>query len=271
MKGKGKSQKGKRSGKQTKERRVVNVTKSTGFPDSELAVIRYSDEIGITGATYGQYTFRGNSCFDPDDTGIGHQPMYFDQYAAVYSRYKVLSCTCRVSTTNYNAAASAIVVLVPSSEVITITSYSVAMEQPYAVRTELLPVSTRMGAQSTVRVAMSTQRILGLSNQQLASEDYSALTTATPLSVWYWNIAAFDVSAVSVRCAVDLEYKVLFYDRKAPTLSLQKVVKSPKEQAGREADEEPPLVLNFVQTMNPEPVEPVKPVRGVSRTPRTQK
>ena len=56
------------------ERRVVNSVASTGFPDSEVATIRYSDEITKTGSTYAQYTFRGNSVYDPDETGIGHQP-----------------------------------------------------------------------------------------------------------------------------------------------------------------------------------------------------
>ena len=32
---------------------------------------------------------RMNSLFDPDQTGTGHQPYYFDQFAALYNRYTV--------------------------------------------------------------------------------------------------------------------------------------------------------------------------------------
>ena len=60
------------------ERRVIKVQIAIGFPNSEVAKIRYSDQITITGTTYAQYTFRGNSASDPDVSGIGHQPMYFD-------------------------------------------------------------------------------------------------------------------------------------------------------------------------------------------------
>lgn len=56
----------------------MNVNIAIGFPNSEVAKIRYSDQITITGTTYAQNTFRGNSAFDPDESGIGHQPMYFD-------------------------------------------------------------------------------------------------------------------------------------------------------------------------------------------------
>ena len=229
------------------ERRVVNSRGPQGFPDSQVTTIRYSDEVGITGATYGQYTFRGNSAFDPDETGIGHQPMYYDSYAGVYSKYKVISSTCKVTVSNYNAAASAVIVLIPSSEIVTITTYAIAMEQPYAKRTELLPVSTRQGVQSSVRSSISTQRMLGLSASQFAGEDYSALTGASPVSLWYWNIAAFDVSAVSVRMLVDITYKVLFYDRRAPQLSqLHRVVKSQEEIAQRKEQRGIEPVVNYV-------------------------
>ena len=41
---------------------------------------------------------RMNSLFDPDQTGTGHQPYYFDQFAALYNRYTVLGskANCRV-------------------------------------------------------------------------------------------------------------------------------------------------------------------------------
>ena len=229
---------------------MVNTTTSIGFPDSEVATIRYSDEVAISpGAAYGQYTYRGNSCFDPDETGIGHQPMYFDQYAAVYSKYKVLASRITVTASNYNPTAAATIVLVPSSEIVTITSYPIAMEQPYAKRTELLPISTRAGVRSSITSGMSTARILGLSRAQLASEDYSASTGATPISVWYWNIAAFDVSAVSIRLVVDIEYKVIFYDRRSPSLSrVPKVVKSREDQEKR-GRQQLPTVTNFVVQM----------------------
>lgn len=43
------------------------------------------------------HTFRANSLYDPDFTGVlGHQPYRFDQLAAIYGRYEVLSSKCRV-------------------------------------------------------------------------------------------------------------------------------------------------------------------------------
>lgn len=239
--------------------RVNNTRGPTGFPDSEVAIIRYCDEIAISpGAAYGQHTFRGNSCFDPDESGIGHQPLYYDQYAAVYSKYKVVSSRCRVTVSNYNATASCCVVLVPSSEILTATSYLIAMEQPYAKRTELIPISTRGGVQSSISSAISTEKVIGLSKMQLASEDYSASTGSTPSSVWYWNIAVFDVAAVSVRMLVDIEYRVVFYDRRAinPSFTAPKIVKTLEEQQKRKPKDDVPPAMNFVTPVSPVPLSP---------------
>jgi hypothetical protein len=36
------------------------------------------------------YQFAGNGCFDPDITGTGHQPYYWDTYTGVYNYYSVM-------------------------------------------------------------------------------------------------------------------------------------------------------------------------------------
>lgn len=44
----------------------------------------------LTGANV-THQFRINSLFDPDYTGIGHQPMYHDNYTFIYQKYRVIS------------------------------------------------------------------------------------------------------------------------------------------------------------------------------------
>jgi hypothetical protein len=41
--------------------------------------------------------FRLNSVFDPDITGSGHQPRWFDQYSALYASYVVVASKIEVS------------------------------------------------------------------------------------------------------------------------------------------------------------------------------
>lgn len=48
-----------------------------------------------TAASY-ELQFRGNSVFDPDKSGVGHQPMGFDQWSAFYDHYYVKSVEATV-------------------------------------------------------------------------------------------------------------------------------------------------------------------------------
>lgn len=54
------------------------------------------------GALTGTYVFNCNSLFDPDRTGIGHQPMGFDQLAGLYNRYKVYACSYKATISSPN-------------------------------------------------------------------------------------------------------------------------------------------------------------------------
>jgi hypothetical protein len=72
-----------------------------GFPASRKVKLAYVENATLT-STYGAIAksqFRLNGCFDPWYTSTGHQPMGFDQWAAFYNHYCVLSAswTCTIA------------------------------------------------------------------------------------------------------------------------------------------------------------------------------
>lgn len=81
------------------------------FADKYRCNLRYcqTGSIDPSNTNFAFHTFCVNSLYDPDTTGGGHQPMGFDQLAAIYNRYLVtgakLSCTfeSRTATTNQTA------------------------------------------------------------------------------------------------------------------------------------------------------------------------
>lgn len=79
-----------------------------GFPTKIITILRYIDLYGLTSTAGGiaQQVFSLNSVFDPDVTGVGHQPLYFDRYAAIYNNYRVLGSriTAQISPTGLVAA-----------------------------------------------------------------------------------------------------------------------------------------------------------------------
>lgn len=78
--------------KYTRKLRVPRMRTALGnFPATKTVALRYVDTVALNPTSTGVATnvFRVNNIFDPDYTGIGHQPMYYDNYSAVYSQYRV--------------------------------------------------------------------------------------------------------------------------------------------------------------------------------------
>ncbi len=71
------------------------------FPATMVARLTYSAVINIDANTVspGYHLFRANGIFDPDYTGIGHQPYGRDTYASIYNHYRVLKSSCTAIST----------------------------------------------------------------------------------------------------------------------------------------------------------------------------
>lgn len=62
----------------------------------------YRHEVKCDGSTAYSQLWRANSIFDPDYTGVGHQPICRDMWASMYGYYAVLACKYTIRL--YNAA-----------------------------------------------------------------------------------------------------------------------------------------------------------------------
>lgn len=92
--------------KNVRFRNTVSVGK--GFPKKMVMTHKYVDLISMTasGGTVATRQFVCNGMYDPDYTGTGHQPMYFDQMSALYNHYTVIGSKITVKTVNSYGPAS---------------------------------------------------------------------------------------------------------------------------------------------------------------------
>lgn len=61
-----------------------------GFPDRLVTILKYTDLKQFSGAAAPAAQKWGmNNAYDPDISGAGHQPSYFDIFSSVYGRYYV--------------------------------------------------------------------------------------------------------------------------------------------------------------------------------------
>lgn len=198
-----------------KESKVI-VRHVSGFPDQTRVQLCYEDLITVSTVAnpYSTYQFRGNSAYDPDFTAAGHQPRYFDQYAAVYNKYKVFGSKIEIEMINGSAVAGAIFALLPLTDTLTATAWPQIAELPRAKVSQILPVSSRYPFK--VNHQATTAEINGLQPGQINDEDYGSTVTSNPSSIWYWNLT---INSIDVASTIGISFRVrivldtLFYDR----------------------------------------------------------
>ncbi len=196
-----------------RRRRKANlsiVRTSNGLPDQLYTTLSYTQQFQLS-ADPGLQQFRGNGMFDPDFSGVGHQPFYFDQLAAVYDRYQVFASSIYIQFHN-NQANPIYCVILPSAESTTLAASPFeAKEKPYA-RSTLLPAENGGGVRS-LRHSMTTKRIRG---EDWLDQDFAALTTTNPGRQWFWNLhtaRADATTALALTAVVTLKYRCRFMKR----------------------------------------------------------
>lgn len=206
----------------TRGKASIRVLKGpTAFPDKLFVKLNYSDlytGTSTTGSVINQQ-FRGNSVFDPDRTGTGHQPYSLDQWAAMYGTYRVhaSSIEIRMLPTNTTTIQTANwqMSVYPAANYTAGDTPIVVTELPYA--------KSKIGNvydtdKMLIKHYMSTAKIFGVDKKAIGVEDnYSALISANPVDTWDWVVdfcTADQATTSTVLFQAKLTYYVSFEDRK---------------------------------------------------------
>lgn len=192
---------------------LVLVRGRNPFAERQMNVLRYLDVNVQAGAASFETAYRGNSVFDPEVALGGHQPLGFDQVAAVYNEYLVHAATITVKFANLSA--------VPAVVGITAAEGSAALglalehyEELPLTKYKLLGGVNGAGT-TTLRLHIRTKQIGGQEEKEaLMADNFDAATTADPAAQWGFRVWGFDASGaanVNMHVNVKLTYYVEFY------------------------------------------------------------
>jgi len=197
----------------------VNISRGIfGLPEELSTHLRYVDTYTLTSTTQAlaKQVMRLNSIFDPDFTGIGHQPLYTDQFDNFYKRYSVLGAKLKAT---FSALPSAIATAQPSGPMLcgvtadddgsTSSTVSTLMETNTTQSTFLCS----QNGGNNVKVfylTYSPKRDLGVAPDD---DTVGAAMGANPSKVWFgtaWMAESGLSAASSCNVTIEIDYYVKF-------------------------------------------------------------
>jgi hypothetical protein len=190
-----------------------------GFPNSIITKMRYGELIAMSTTTLApltRYLFRANSTFDPDFTAGGHQPLYYDQYQAIYDQYVVLGAKITVQFMTAGAQ-NVIVGINLDDDSTTLSVLSTLLEQNNAVATVLAGTNSD---NCTLSMTFAPMQAFGVDAKNDGASQVSVSSNPTEESYWVlWATCQDTTSAQTINALVDIEYTVKFSELKTPSSS----------------------------------------------------
>ncbi len=212
----------KRGGRNRRRRSKTMQMSSLGkrlspFPTRFFTRLRYTDNYSLNpgaSAVPGTQVMQLNGLYDPDISGVGHQPRYFDQIMSLYNQYAVLSakitCTAVTRTGNTYNQVFGIAFRQGTSAATTLNDY---IEQSDVVW-RVLPEGASSEPKRISRKA-SMKQLLG--RNPLTEDNLHGTDAANPAEGWYAHIFAAPLQAVdaaNVELQCTMEFVVCFLEPK---------------------------------------------------------
>lgn len=205
---------------------VVNrVVFGHGLPKMCIVTHRYVDSkvLNMSAGVTSTFTFKCNGMFDPDYTGTGHQPLYFDQLSALYNHYCVIGSkiTIRFAGTVATAGGNSVPIVAclqthPAASP-TYTDPLNAAEQNYSHFKLMGPgqdTNVIMGAK------WSAKKFFGAG--VLANDELKGTPSSDPAELSYFSIGARPMDSLtncSCQLIVTIEYIAVWKELKNITSS----------------------------------------------------
>ncbi len=181
-----------------------------GMPDRfETTLIFKEDTYHFSGSIApSAQVWNCNSCFDPDKTGGGTQPNYYDQLTAIYSEYFVKQFWYELDINNQSTTITANYVAVVADTDVSSLNVENLAESKYAISGIIGPT----GSVSTKKLRIPIVTIRHLFGQPVPESDSTLFAPVTAS-------ATDGASSINLYVNVKLFYRVIFKGLVLPTES----------------------------------------------------
>jgi len=176
--------------------------------------MKYADAVAITGLGPQVYRYNLNSVYDPNRSGIGHQPYGHDTLITIYNRYRVISCSWVISAVD-SAGQYIQIASLPANEEHNVGSVSEARENPRCKYITQAP----QAALKMLTGKSYLPSLVGRSKAQYMADDrYQSIVGSSPSELGILNLYVQNMADgnnnLNTLLNVTLEYTVEWFDVK---------------------------------------------------------
>lgn len=178
------------------------------MPNQLTTTLRFAGSFAETAAAgHIDMVLRGNSPYDPYSAAGGEEAAGWDELAAIYKNYRVLSSGVRLTTCNLDADDPVHVSIFADTVSTAEDGSAAAYSQPGSQT----GTATLNGGTSVVTNWCSTKLMLG---PLYSDSDTCASTAANPAKEWFWHCIWDNVSgnALNLNYRLEMTYRVQFFD-----------------------------------------------------------
>lgn len=210
------------------KRSVLSFSKAP-MPNKFATKLRYAESFSLNppaGGLVGTYIFSANGLYDPNVTGVGHQPRGFDQIMTMYDHATVIGSkiTVHFTTAGLVGVSGPLTVGIALKDGTTAASSKNDYMEGRNVRSGILRrnATTDDCFSITLSKAFSARKFLGIS-KPMSSSILRNTTSANPAEQAYYHLFAQVLTgatdSASIDCQVVIDYLVVFTEPKQPPQS----------------------------------------------------
>lgn len=187
-------------------------TPKWGFPNRLAIKHKYAESFTMTSTTSSLAThiWRANGMFDPNQSGTGHQPMYFDELGALYDHYTVVRAYAKFTFAVGVETQPVIVNVYLDDDTTVVPSINSAMEQGTAT-TKMLATG---GNDPQVITKVFDATMFG--PNPLDNDNLQGTPSTDPTEQQYFIVQAISTLAgtVTVACTAEIIYYAIWDELK---------------------------------------------------------
>jgi len=202
---------------------LVNIPRSMNtygggpFPNKYRCFMRYSELLTVAVTTgHGEQLMSCNGLFDPNITGTGHQPLYFDQLGAIYDHYTVINSTAKFTICDGSATAWTVSLFIDDDTTTgTATGGNLPLERPGSVSI----ISTPLQQAKSISKRWSSTATFG--SNPLDDTTMQGSPTQNPSEQSYFVAHFFDplLANHTLLVRVDMTFDVIWDELVSMTIS----------------------------------------------------